>query len=522
MGSAMHAFTLLIACVLMAFSMQTATASTVWPKPQSMTTSSARHRLASSFTFSSSSMSTILLDAKRRYQAIVTPFLDPSGDLTGCVINISSSDESLTLQTDESYNLTVSASGASINAVTVYGALRGLETFSQLVDQEGINETQVIDFPRFHFRATMIDTSRHWYPVVVIKAHLDAMSYAKMNVLHWHIVDSISFPYESVTFPSLSETGAFSPSHVYTPADVAEVIEYARLRGIRVIPEFDTPGHMDAGFNSIPNLLTECYDGSGNPTGTTGPVNPTLNSTYDFMRKFYAEVKSVFPDKFVHVGGDEVSFTCWQSNPQIQAWMKQHPEVSTYADLEQYYELNLLEILSAQNTSYICWQEIFDNGVKILPDTVVDVWKSEGWNDTMARVTQAGYNSVLSAPFYLNYISYGEDWPNYYSVEPTDFDAPQADKDRLVGGIEACMWSEFVDATNFIPRFWPRVAAVAERAWSAQSVNDVNEATPRIHEFRCKLIARGINAEPALDGNNNGGLLSFCNKEWIPAYQPPF
>tara|TARA_B110000208_G_scaffold24314_1_gene31169 strand:- start:1589 stop:2323 length:735 start_codon:yes stop_codon:yes gene_type:complete len=196
----------------------------------------------------------------------------------------------------------------------------------------------------------------------------------------------------------MSKTGSYSPSHVYTPSDVAQVITYATERGIRVIPEFDTPGHVATGYASLdPPVLTQCYDKAGKANGF-GPLNPTLNATYDFLTKFFSEIKNVFPDKFVHVGGDEVSPDCWQSNQQIQDWIKQHPTVKTFGDLEQYYELELLTILKNQGTSYICWQEIFDNGVKILPDTVVEVWKGGNWQDDMARVSAAGYHSVLSAP----------------------------------------------------------------------------------------------------------------------------
>eukprot|EP00055_Hartaetosiga_balthica_P016340 m.103075 g.103075 ORF g.103075 m.103075 type:complete len:523 (-) comp9088_c10_seq1:339-1907(-) len=496
---------------------------TVWPMPKSIQSSDTLVTFSLDFTFTSNYISNTYLAATRRYLNIINRELVANGDIVKCSVSIHSANESLTLETDESYNLTITSSSASINAATVYGAMHAMETLSQLVSVSGTNATVVSDSPRFQFRATMIDTSRHFYPVTAIKMHIDAMAYSKMNVLHWHLVDDVSFPYESVTFPSLSETGAYAPTHVYTPNDVQDVISYALSRGIRVIPEFDTPGHVFAGYLSIPNLLTPCYT-QGAPDGTYGPLNPTLNSTYEFLAKFYAEVKDVFPDNFVHVGGDEVSFNCWESNPQILAWMEDHPEISTYAQLEQYYELKLLNILEAQGSSYICWQEIFDNGVKILPNTVIDVWKSSGWNDTMARAVEAGYHTVLSAPFYLNYISYGQDWKNYYSVEPTDFDAPQTLKDKYVGGVEACMWSEYVDATNFIPRFWPRAAAVAERAWSPMSVNDADAATTRLHEFRCKLIQRGINAEPITDGGNSiyTGIPAFCEHEYQPVYQPPF
>ena len=237
----------------------------------------------------------------------------------------------------------------------------------------------------------------------------------------------------------------------------------------------------------------------------------------------YAEVKEVFPDDFVHVGGDEVPKDCWQSNPGIQKYMQRH-NMTSFADLETLFEQRLLDALKKQGSSYIVWQEIFDNGAKIAKDTVIDVWKGGGWQKEMARVAAAGFKSVLSAPFYLNVISYGEDWPKYYSVNPANFTGgADADKKGLIGGLEACMWSEFVDAANFIPRFWPRAAAVAERAWSTADTTDVNEARYRLHEFRCKLIARGINAEPISNGGSDEiGRQNYCNEEWIPKYERPW
>ena len=274
-----------------------------------------------------------------------------------------------------------------------------------------MNGTVIEDKPRYQFRATMIDTSRHYYPVEVILQHVDAMAYSKFNVLHWHIVDSISFPYQSTTFPELSRAGAYSPSHVYTTDDIKTIVEYARNRGIRVIPEFDTPGHVREGYTALqPPILTTCYGSDGKPLSGiagTGPLNPTLNETYDFLTKFYKELQGVFPDQFVHVGGDEVPSACWASNPQIQSYMKSQG-LKSFADLETLFEQRLLDMLHSKGASYAIWQEIFDNGAKILPDTVIDVWKGATWQDEMTKVTAAGFQTVLSAPWYLNYISYGE------------------------------------------------------------------------------------------------------------------
>jgi len=352
-------------------------------------------------------------------------------------------------------------------------------------------------------------------------------------VLHWHIVDSVSFPFQSQTFPSMAVDGAYSPDHIYTHDNVREVVDYAMKRGIRVIPEFDTPGHVNRGWEDL-GVLTRCYDDEGKPADT-GPLNPTLNHTYDVVNKLYAEILEVFaPEKFVHVGGDEVPSDCWASNPQIKAYMQEHPEIDGFAGLETLYEQKLLSMLKEHDASYIVWQEIFDNGAKILPDSIIEVWKGGNWQAEMSNVTGAGFHTVLSAPFYLNYISYGMDWPKYYNVEPSNFTGGEkAEKDGLVGGIEACFWSEYIDSSNFMPRAWPRVTAVAERAWSTKETRDLVDAQARIHEFRCKAIDRGIPAEPIGICGNEGctsplspvrvpGYAGFCPTEWVPSYNPPF
>ncbi len=381
----------------------------------------------------------------------------------------------------------------------------------------------VYDEPRFPYRGFLLDTARHFYPVSVILQHIDAMAYAKLNVLHWHIVDDTSFPYESITFPEMSATGAFSPRHVYKQADIAKVIAYARDRGIRVIPEFDVPGHVTKGYNAlVPSILTKCYD----LPYKTGPLNPTINATYEFLDKFYDELKYVWPDGVFHIGGDEVIKRCWKSNPEIVAWMEQHPEIDGYDGLQNYFIERLLAMLKAKGLSYMAWQEVFDSGADLLPDTVVEVWIPKGWQETMARVVNSKRRAVLSAPYYLNYIKYGLDWPEFYRTDPADFPGGDgAEAKGYLTGVEVCMWSEYVDATNFIARSWARTAAIAERGWSPKEVKDVDDAQRRLHEWRCKMLRRGINAEPITNGANMTSPVGFahnCDVEWETGYLPPW
>uniref|UniRef100_A0A8C5RG40 Beta-hexosaminidase subunit alpha n=1 Tax=Laticauda laticaudata TaxID=8630 RepID=A0A8C5RG40_LATLA len=287
-------------------------------------------------------------------------------------------------------------------------------------------------------------------------------------------------------FPDLSSKGSYnSATHVYTGNDVKMVIEYARLRGIRVIPEFDTPGHTLSWGPGVPGLLTPCYI-STKPSGTYGPVNPILNSTYQFMASFFAEVSSIFPDFYLHLGGDEVDFFCWWSNPDIQAFMQKMKFGQDYAKLESFYIQRLLDIVASYKKGYMVWQEVFDNGVKVNPNTVIHVWKGN-FQQEMSRVTKAGFRALLSSPWYLNIISYGQDWLEAYRVEPLAFEGSTEQKKLVIGG-EACMWGEYVDATNLTPRLWPRAGAVAERLWSNKTVRNQEDAYERLSDFRCTLL----------------------------------
>ncbi|CAH6787558.1 beta-hexosaminidase subunit beta [Phodopus roborovskii] len=410
-----------------------------------------------------------------------------------------------TLSSDESYSLLVQEPVAFLKANRVWGALRGLETFSQLVYQDSygaftINESSITDLPRFAHRGILIDTSRHYLPMKTIFKTLDAMAFNKFNVLHWHVVDDQSFPYQSTAFPELSNKGSYSLSHVYTPSDVHMVLEYARLRGIRVIPEFDTPGHTQSWGKGQKNLLTPCYS-ERKQIEKVGPINPTLNTTYTFFKTFFKEISSVFPDEYIHLGGDEVDFECWSSNPKIQNFMKKKGFGNDFTKLESFYIKKILDIIKSLKKGSIVWQEVFDDKVELQPDTVVEVWKGENYLEELREVTSSGYKAILSAPWYLDIISYGQDWRQYYIVDPLNFQGSEKKKQQLVIGGEACLWGEFVDATNLIPRLWPRASAVGERLWSPATVTDLDNAYSRLVTHRCRMVSRGIAAQPLFTGH---------------------
>ncbi|KAM6224336.1 beta-hexosaminidase subunit beta [Rhynchocyon petersi] len=508
---------------------QASQASALWPLPLSVKMTPVQLFLSrDNFHFDHGPNSTagptciILQEAFRRYYGYIFGLhkqhhesiqFQPGRELQQLLVTVvldSECDAFPNSSSDESYSLLVKGPVAELKASRVWGALRGLETFSQLVFQDAygtfsINESTISDSPRFPHRGILIDTSRHYLPVTTILKVLDAMAFNKFNVLHWHIVDDQSFPYQSFTFPELSNKGSYSLSHVYTQNDVHKVIHYARLQGIRVIPEFDSPGHTLSWGKGQKGLLTPCYTGE-KPNGYFGPINPIVNSTYSFMYKLFKEVGEVFPDEFIHLGGDEVAFDCWKSNPDIKTFMKKEGFGTDFKKLESLYIQQVVNIVTNLKKNSIVWQEVFDDNVQLQKDTVLEVWKMAGYTEELSKITQAGFPVILAAPWYLDLISYGQDWKAYYQVEPLNFPGSDEQKKRILGG-EACLWGEFVDATNILPRLWPRASAVGERLWSNRDVRNLQDAYNRLTQYRCRMVQRGIPAEPLYTG--------YCREEYI-------
>ncbi|VDD80439.1 unnamed protein product [Mesocestoides corti] len=399
---------------------------------------------------------------------VTKPF---AGNITRLILNVSSECDELsqvlypTEDSKEAYNVSIRNGTILITAPEVWGAMYGLTTVAQLVN--------------------------------ITDGRGDAMATVKMNVLHWHIVDDTSFPYESYTFPKLSakasfiSKGAYSRSYAtYTQKDVQIIIEHARSLGIRVIPEFDTPGHTLSWGLGYPNLLTACHM-KDKPEEPFGPFNPTKNTTYDFMGELVKEILKVFPGDAIHLGGDEVDHKCWQSNPDIREFMQKMGYGTDYSKLENYYISNLLkktkEVTGKEIKAYV-WQEVFDNKAELGRSVIINVWKSPFWRNELDLVTKSGREVVFSACWYLDYIKYAEDWIEYYRCDPASFTNNTAQLALLKGG-GAAMWGEFVDGTNLISRSWPRGAVVAERTWSPASIKDVDDMRTRLRNYRCFLLS---------------------------------
>jgi hexosaminidase len=390
---------------------------------------------------------------------------------------------------DESYVLEVGANGAKLTAPTVLGTLRGLQTFLQLVDvsPDGFAAPSVTiqDKPRFPWRGLMIDSARHFIPLEVIRRNLDGMEAVKMNVFHWHLSENQGFRVESKKFPKLHEMG--SDDLYYTQDEMRELVAYARDRGIRVVPEFDMPGHSTAWFVGHPELASGKgpYEIERKWGIFDAAMDPTSEKVYKFLDDFIGEMARIFPDHFFHVGGDEVNGKEWDANPKIQAFMKTHGIKNNQALQAQFSE-RVQKLVVKHAKAVVGWDEVLVPGVP--KDIVIQSWRGQA---SLAQAAKQDYRGILSNGYYLDL-----GWPaaRHYAVDPMDGAAASLspeEKQRILGG-EACMWAEYVNPENIDSRIWPRTAAIAERLWSPQEVRDPASMYARLDFIGARLEWLGL------------------------------
>jgi hexosaminidase len=399
---------------------------------------------------------------------------------------------------DESYSLTMTQRQARLAAPNPLGILRGLETFWQLMRFEGKKQVvpcvTIRDHPRFRWRGLLIDVGRHWQPREVIRRNLDGMAAAKLNVLHWHLTEDQGFPIESKKFPRLHQLG--SNGGYYTQEDVKQLVAYARERGIRVVPEFDMPGHVTSWLVGYPELASAPgpYQIAQTFEIKDPSFDPTREEVYQFIDAFLAEMTSLFPDEYLHIGGDEVTGKQWESNPQIRTFMSSH-QLNNKHDLQAYFNLRLSKIVLGHGKKMIGWDEILHPD---LPKTVV----VQSWRGplALAEAAKSGYDGILSHGYYLDLIQTAA---YHYGVDPIPANGSLTPEQQLhVLGGEAAMWGEYVTPETIDSRIWPRAVAIAERLWSPATVNDVKDIYRRLTVESSRLEGLGLkhnaNYEPML------------------------
>ncbi|MBS1095678.1 beta-N-acetylhexosaminidase [Gluconobacter wancherniae] len=460
-------------------------------------------------------------------------------------IHVGQDPDYLTIHEREGYRLAAHGQEIRLDADGPAGVIHGFATLLQLVQNTSagrqIATGNIQDAPRFSWRGLMIDVSRHFMSVETIERQLDAMELTKLNVMHWHLSDGTGFRIESLRYPKLQDVG--SHHQYYTQAQVRAVVEYATDRGIRIVPEIDIPGHTLSLLQAYPELAarqpvlltnavgTACTTSSVNG-GTimhckrqadlnNAALNPVSSQVVNFAANLYSEIGQLFPDRYIHSGGDEVQDQQWLDNPTIVAYMKEHGYKDVPA-LQAAFTARIEKALAAQGKIMMGWDEVSE--APIPKDVVVEVWRNAKWTGS---ATKAGHPVVVSAGYYLDLLFSSA---NHYAIDPdavrpATIDPAEADRlrhqpmdrlarafasdpdmqslteaqRRLVLGGEAPLWSEVVSDEMLDARLWPRSAAVAERFWSPETVQDVADLTHRLPAIMTELEVMGLQAQEHRD-----------------------
>lgn len=408
----------------------------------------------------------------------------------------------------ESYLLTIAPRRVSIEAADAAGLFYGLQSLLQLNDlYEGrIPAVTIQDAPRFGYRGMMLDVSRHFRGKDFIKRQLDLMARYKLNRFHWHLTDGAGWRIEIKSHPELTDIAAWRPYEnwegwnfggkrychrddpaarggYYTQEEIREVVEYARLRHITVIPEIEMPGHSEEVLAVYPDL--SC---SGKPY-----VNSDFcignEQTFAFLEDVLTEVMALFPSQYIHIGGDEASKGGWRTCSRCKARMRKEG-LQNVDELQSYMIHRIEAFLNANGRSLLGWDEILEGG--LAPNATVMSWRGTEGGITAAR---QGHHAVMSPTTYC-YLDFCQDDPTRepvaaaafltlrtaYSYDPVPDSLP-ADVKPMILGVQGNLWCEHVPTDEHAEHMlWPRMLAIAEVAWSDPERKDYDDFHARALE----------------------------------------
>ena len=396
---------------------------------------------------------------------------------------------------DESYTLEVTPTQVVLHAPTVLGAMHGFETLLQLLQSDAtgwfLPVVSIKDQPRFAWRGLMIDVARHWQPMEVIKRNLDGMALVKLNVLHLHLTEDQGFRIESKKFPRLHQLG--SDGHYFTQDEMRELIAFATARGIRVVPEFDIPGHATSWVVGYPELASAPGPYAiERKWGVFDPVlDPTNPKVYELLTGFLGEMAALFPDAYMHIGGDENNGVQWSANPAIQTYIRERG-LKDNAGIHAEFNMRVHAILAKNGKQLIGWDEILHPDLPA--GSVIHSWRGP---EGIAAATSRGFASILSNGYYID-LSYPASDHYLNDPVPAGPGLSAEQQQRVLGG-EATMWAEWVTPETIDSRIWPRTAAIAERLWSPRDVRDVPDMYRRLAVISRRLEEAGLRHESYLD-----------------------
>ena len=409
---------------------------------------------------------------------------------------------------DEGYTMEVTPAKVVLKASSAAGLFYAKETFLQLAETAGgkIRCCRIEDAPRYSWRGFMLDESRHFFGKEKVKQYLDMMASLKLNVFHWHLTDEPGWRIEIKKYPKLTSEGAVgnwhdpkAPAQFYTQDDIREIVSYAAERHIMILPEFDMPGHATAVCRSYPEVSG---GGEGKWEGFT--FHPCKEETFEFISHIFDEIISLFPSPYIHVGGDEVHFgnQSWYTDPEIQQFIKDK-NLGNEVGLEHYFIRRIADMLASKGKTMIGWDEIVDAGVS--PEKAVVMWWRHDRKHQLVKALENGYKVIMTPrrPLYGDFVQYGQHtvgrfWDGYNPIEDIcRFPEPiihlaQGYEDQLMG-LQFSMWTERVaDEKRLDFMTFPRLAAVAESAWTPAKKKDCSLFMQKLPKFLKLLDRLGI------------------------------
>jgi hexosaminidase len=404
----------------------------------------------------------------------------------------------------EGYHLAIADAGITISASKGAGLFYGLQTLEQLFPAEAdassvIPQVQITDKPEYPWRGFMLDVSRHYFPVSFVEQLIDVAAAYKLNTFHWHLVDDQGWRIEIKKYPRLTQIGSCgdynhplgtAPCQFYTQQEIKEVVDYAKQRHVRVIPEIELPGHSAAALAAYPELACKPI---------TGDAYCPSEKTFQFLENVLDEVMKLFPDADIHTGGDEVSPAAWNASTVAQAAMQQN-HLSNAGDLQRWFDQRIEAYLEQHGRRVIGWDEVVPAGVS--KNVIVMSWR--GTNGGILAAAHG--NDVVMSPgklLYFNTYQGPSAWEplgtnrlttlhDVYSYGPDLLDLSHEERSRILGP-EGCLWAEFVPTPEVAwYRLFPRTLALAEMAWTTPEQKNWEGFQQRTSNQYPRLEARGI------------------------------
>lgn len=425
--------------------------------------------------------------------------------------------DSLKAYKPEMYVLMITNNRVAIHAKDIGGAVHGIQTFLQLLplqrkEEIRVDPVEIEDYPRFRYRGMHLDVSRHFFPVSFVKKYIDYLTFHKFNTFHWHLTDDQGWRIEIKSYPKLTEVGAWRDSTLvghfrdtparydgipyggyYTQDEVKDIIRYAAVRGITIIPEIDIPGHSRATIASYPELSTS-PDTAWQVATAWGMYNRKNNvlapneKTFRFLKTVFGEIAALFPSPYIHVGGDECSKIWWRSDPKTQAFMKEHGLKNEMA-LQTYFIQQVINELKQRGKMVIGWDEILEGDL----DTSAIIMNWRGINAAVEAAKKNHRVIMTPGPYtYLNYaqtrskdnLTAGGYLPldKVYDFEPVPKELNYQEAANILGA-QGNLWTEYIPYVSKVEyMLFPRMTALSEVLWTQPDKKDFNDFKKRLKE----------------------------------------